>query len=135
APATPAATFLLAGIFLILVTAALRFGAGFLLPVALAALFTLLLDPAVRALRRVGLPSGIGAALVVFGAVGAIIGGVVLLSGPAMEWVETAPEKLSRAQVKIRRILLPIQKTAEEVDKATTTSAPGDPAVVEIKAP
>ncbi len=135
APATPAATFLLAGIFLILVTAALRFGAGFLIPVALAALFTLLLDPVVRALRRVGLPSSIGAALVVFGAVGAVIGGVVLVSGPAMEWIETAPDKLSRAQVKIRRILLPIQRTAEEVDKATSTSAPGDPAQVEIKPP
>jgi predicted PurR-regulated permease PerM len=134
-PATPPATLLLAGIFLILVTAALRFGAGFLFPVALAALFTLLLDPVVRALRRVGLPSAVGAALMVFGTVGVIIGGVVLLSGPAMEWVETAPEKLARAQVKIRRILLPIQRTAEEVDKATTSNAPGDPAVVEIRAP
>ncbi|MFN2316442.1 MAG: AI-2E family transporter [Gemmatimonadales bacterium] len=133
APATRASTLLLAGIFLILVTAALRFGAGFLFPLALAVLFTLLLDPAVRALKRVGLPSGIGAALVVFGAVGAIAGGVVLLSGPAMEWIGTAPEKLSKAQVKIRRILLPIQRTAEQVDRATTTTAPGDPEKVEIK--
>lgn len=135
APAPAAATLLLAGIFLILVTAALRFGAGFLFPLALAALFTLLLDPAVRGMKRVGLPSSIGAALVVFGTIGTITGGVVLLSGPAMEWIETAPKKLSAAQVKIRRILLPIQRTAREVDRATTTTTPGDPAVVEIKSP
>jgi predicted PurR-regulated permease PerM len=130
-----AATLLLAGIFLMLLTAALRFGAGFLLPMALALLFTLLLDPAVRALHRVGLATGLAAALVVFGAVGVLATGGVLLSGPAMNWVETAPRKLSQAQVKIRRILRPIQETARQVDRATTSTTPGAPAAVEIKAP
>lgn len=133
--AAPVATMLLAAIFLILATAALRLGAGFLLPMALAVLFTLLLDPAVRALRRMGLSTGIGAALVVFGALGVLTTGGVLLSGPAMEWIESAPRKLSQAQVKIRRILRPIQETARQVDRATTTTTPGAPAAVEIKAP
>jgi predicted PurR-regulated permease PerM len=126
---------LLASILLILVTAALRFGAGFLFPLALAVLFTLLLDPAVRALQRVGLPTKIGAALVVFGAVGVISTGGVLLSGPAMAWIESAPRKLSQAQVKIRRILRPIEETARQVDRATTSTSPGDPAVVQVRAP
>lgn len=129
------ATLLLAGIFLILLTAALRFGAGFLLPMALAGLFTLLLDPLVRTLQRVGVPSGVGAALVVFGTVGGLAAGGVVLSGPAMDWIETAPKKLSQAQFKIRKILRPIQETARQVDRATTTTTPGAPAVVEIKAP
>jgi predicted PurR-regulated permease PerM len=102
---------------------------------ALALLFTLLLDPAVRALRRVGLATGVGAALVVFGAVGALATGGFLLAGPAMNWVETAPRKLSQAQVKIRRILRPIEETARQVDRVTTTTTPGAPAAVEIKAP
>jgi len=134
-PGASAATLLLAGIFLILVTAALRFGAGFLLPMALAGMFTLLLDPLVRALHRIGLSTGVGAALVVFGAVGVLTTGGILLSGPTMDWIETAPRKLGQAQVKIRRILRPIQETARQVDRATSTAVPGAPAVVEIKTP
>lgn len=128
-------TLLLTGIFLILLTGALRLGAGFLLPVALAGLFTLLLGPPVRALCRLGLSPAIGAALVVFGAMGLITATGVVLAGPAAEWIETAPKKLAQAQVKLRRILRPIQETARQVDEATTTATPGAPAAIEIKAP
>lgn len=128
-------TILLIGIFLILLTAALRLGAGLLLPIAIAMLFTLLLDPAVRALRRLGLPTSVGAALIVFGTLGVVAGGGVLLAGPAGEWVETAPRTLAQIQSRLRRLLRPLQETAKQMDRAAETAAPGDGPTVQIKAP
>src|SRR3972149_1567794 len=122
-PSVP--TMLLVGIFLILVPAALRIGAGLLLPIAIAGLFTLLLDPPVRALRKLGLSTTVGAALVVFGTLGVLGTGVGLLAGPAAEWVETAPKTLAQVQTKIRRLLRPLQETARKVDQATEAATPG----------
>ena len=132
-PSVP--TMLLVGIFLILVTAALRIGAGLLLPIAIAGLFTLLLDPLVRALRKLGLSTTVGAALVVFGTLGVLGTGVGLLAGPAAEWVETAPKTLAQVQTKVRRLLRPLQETAREVDQATEAATPGGVPTVQLKAP
>jgi predicted PurR-regulated permease PerM len=128
-------TLLLIAIFLILFTAALRFGAGLLLPIAIAGLFTLLLDPPVRALRRLGLPVGVGAALVVFGTLGALVGGGALLAKPASEWVEAAPRTMEQIQRKVRRLLRPIQRTAEQVDKAAESAVQESTPTVQLKAP
>jgi len=135
-PAVP--TMLLVGIFLILLTAALRLGAGLLLPIAVAGLLTLLLDPPVRALHRWGLPTGVGAALVVFGMVGGLATGAGVLAGPASEWVEAAPRVLKEAQARLRRVLRPLQETARQVDQATESAMQGgrSPApTVQIKPP
>ncbi|HEX9165003.1 MAG TPA: AI-2E family transporter [Gemmatimonadales bacterium] len=131
-------TMLLAGIFLILLTAALRLGAGMLLPIAIAGMLTLLLDSPVRGLQRLGLPTGVGAALVVFGMVGLMATGVGLLAGPATEWAEGAPKALAEAQARFRRILRPLQETARQVDKAAESAIQGGqpPApTVQIKSP
>jgi predicted PurR-regulated permease PerM len=132
-PSSP--TTLLIGIFLMLLTAALRFGAGLLLPIALAGLFTLLLDPPVRALQRLGLPTAIGAALVVFGTMAVLVTGAVRLSGPAATWVESAPKTLGKVQTKIRRMIRPLQETAQKVDAATETAPPAGIRTVQIKTP
>jgi predicted PurR-regulated permease PerM len=122
--------------FLILLTAALRLGAGLLIPVAIAGMFTMLLDPPVRALRRLGVPTTLGAALVVFGTLGLLGGGAALLSGPASDWIDAAPRVLTEAQKKVRRMLRPIQETARQVEKATETAPPqAGPPTVQLKAP
>jgi predicted PurR-regulated permease PerM len=126
---------LLIGIFVILLTAALRFGAALLLPIAIACLFTLLLTRPVRALHRLGLSTRLGAALVVFGTVAALGTGAVLLAGPAASWVESAPETLVRVQSRIRKLSRSLQETADKVDVATGVTGPGTPQTVQIKAP
>lgn len=126
---------LLVAIFLILLTGALRLGAGLLLPIAIAGLFTLLLDPLVRALRRLGLPTGVGAALVVFGTLGSLIAGGFLLAGPVAEWVEAAPKTVEQIQQRVRRLLRPIQRTAEQVDRAAEAAVQETTPTVQIKAP
>lgn len=134
-PSVP--TMLLTGIFLILLTAALRLGAGLLLPIAIAGLLTLLLDSPVRGLRRLGVPTAVGAALVVFGMVGLMVTGAGLLVGPATEWVEAAPKALAEAQVRLRRVLRPLQETARQVDQAAESAIQGGPPTptVQLKSP
>ena len=127
-------TALLTGIFLIVLTAALHLGAGLLLPVALACLFALLLDSPVRALRKWGIPSAAGAAVVVFGALGAIVASGVKLAGPTIAWVDEAPETLRQVQTKVRRILRPLQRAADRVEEATEPAGTQPPAV-QIKSP
>lgn len=133
APTAP--IILLAGIFLILLTAALKLGAGLLLPIAIAGLFALLLDPPVRALRRLGVPTTVGAGVLVFGTVGLLVSGGVLMAGPAGDWVESAPKTLVQAQTKVRKLLRPWQETARKVEKATETAPPGGPPTVQLKTP
>jgi len=131
----PVPTMLLIGIFLILLTAALRLGAGFLLPMTIAGLFTLLLDPPVRALGRLGLAPALGAALVVFGTLGIMGTGAGLLVRPVMEWAESAPRAMTQVQARIRRVIGPLQETARQVELATAPPTRGGPATVRVKTP
>jgi predicted PurR-regulated permease PerM len=126
-------TALLTGIFLIILTAALHLGAGLLLPVALACLFALLLDSPVRAMRRRGIPSAIGSAIVVFGALGTIVASGVKLAGPTIAWINEAPETLREVQTRVRQILRPLQRAADRVEQATIPA--GAPPAVQIKPP
>jgi predicted PurR-regulated permease PerM len=134
-PGLPVTTMLLLAIFVILLTAALRLGAGLLLPVAIATLFTLLLDQPVRALGKLGVPNAVGAALLVFGTLAALITGTVLLAGPAGDWIAKAPEALAEAQTKVRRIIRPLEETAKKVEQATAPSAGGKTPTVQVKSP
>ena len=128
-------TALLTGLFLILVTAALRLGAGLLLPIALAGLFALLLDQPVRAMRKRGIPSAVGAAVVVFGTMGLLITAGTKLSGPAIAWVEDAPNTLRQVQTRIRQILRPLQRAADRVERATEATTAGQAPTVQIERP
>ncbi len=134
-PNTTAPTMLMVGVFLILLTAALRLAAALLFPIAVAGLMMLLLDPPVRALRKLGLPTALGAGLMVFGTLALTVAGGALLAGPASDWIETTPVKLVQVQTKLRKMLRPIQETARKVDQATQTSTQTTPPTVQIKSP
>lgn len=134
-PSPSVSTILLTGIFLILLTGALRLGAGLLLPVAIAALFTLLLDQPVRALGKLGLSNAVGAALLVFGTVGMLITGAVLLSGPAADWIRKAPATFSEVQFKLRRITRPLEETAKKVEQAAQPATPETTQTVQVETP
>ena len=131
----PLTTGLLVGSFLILLTAALRLAADIMIPVVIAGMFTLLLDAPVRALRRLGVPTSLGAGLMVFGTLGGLTGGAVMLAGPASDWLEAAPKVLTEAQTKVRRMLRPLQETARQVEQATEQAPRGGAPTVQIKSP
>lgn len=125
----PVTTLLLIGIFLILLTGALRIGAGLLFPIAVAALLTLLLDQPVRALRKLGISHSIGAALLVFGTLAVVIGGGVLLARPAADLVLKAPATLIEVRTKLRRIIRPLEEAAKKVEQASAATTPQAPKV------
>jgi predicted PurR-regulated permease PerM len=110
-------------------TAALRLGAGLLLPIAIACFFALLLDSPVRAMRKRGIPSTVGAAVVVFGTMGVLVFSTVKLAGPTVAWLEEAPGTLRDVQTRIRQILRPIQRAADRVEQVTVPVGQQPPAV------
>ena len=76
-----------AGLFALALIGALHFAAPLLLPIVLAVLFNLLLSPAVRALKRVGVPLPLGAWLVLLAVLGLIGVTAWQLTAPASDLV------------------------------------------------
>lgn len=117
------------GLFVIVLFGVLYQAAELFIPIAIAVLFTLLLSPIVRRLSRLGLPRALAAALVVMAALGVIGSGVWALSGPALEWVESAPRSLHEARDKLdslRRSLEDVQKATQEVAEAAEQATGGN---------
>ncbi len=110
----------------------LYFGHAFFVPIIFAMELNFLLSPAIRwARRRLGLPAGISAALLILTLAGTLGFGVYELSGPARGWLVSAPATLSQAGAKLHTLLKPMEqmsKTAEQMEKASNVS--GQPATV-----
>src|SRR5579859_1675751 len=76
-------TFFLGGLFALGVLAALYVASSVILPVVLAFVLNLLLQPAVHVLGRVRCPRAVGALLTVLLVIGVLVGLVAALSVPA----------------------------------------------------
>ena len=115
---------------------ALKLGRAVVLPVVVAVLLTLLLSAPVRWLRRRKIPEQIGAAIVVFGAVGIAAGGAALLINPATELIQSAPANFGKIETKIRSFMQPIaalQQSAEHMATAATPSSATGKAPAEVQ--
>jgi len=122
----------LVGIFLLLLITALYLARGFLLPIVISMVASLLLAPPVRGLTRLHIPEPAGAALVLVGAV--LILGLVTyrLAAPASAWLEDMPEQMREAESRLRNLKAPVQKMAEATQKVEEmTEVNGD----EVPAP
>jgi predicted PurR-regulated permease PerM len=102
----------LTGLFVLACVAALVAAREFFIPLAFALMLYFLLMPVVRWLRRVGVPEGAGAAILVVAIVGALALAVYVLSWPAAEWLEKAPQSLARVQARLNRLLGPLAPVA-----------------------
>lgn len=133
-----APTWAAKGLFLLALIPAFHFGAPLLLPIVLAVLFNLLLSPAVRILKRIGLPSHLGALVVLLAMLAALGVGVWQLSAPALEWVQRAPSVMRELQAKLRpiqRSVEQVQKATEEVEKATSMNGAAKAPPVKLTGP
>lgn len=90
----------------------------FLIPIAFALLLNSLLSPVIRVLARFWIKPQLGAALVVLALVGGAGGAVYQLSGPAQVWAAIAPQSFAHAQVKLRKIIRPMQQVSKNVEQA-----------------
>lgn len=128
-------TRLVAGIFVILATAALVQLKALLVPIVAAALLTILLHPAVQFLSfRMRLPLTAAA-----GAVLALLLGAITIAGvglaPAMLlWMEKLPDQLRSAELELRDLARPVEefrRTTEKLESLAGLGAEeGTPTVV-----
>jgi predicted PurR-regulated permease PerM len=113
-------TFFLGGIFALSVFATLYLASSVILPVVLAFVLQLLLQPAVRLLERVAhLPRVVGALLTVLLAIGTLVGIVAGLSMPASDWAAKLPEGIPRLEahlVVLKNPILALQKLIQQAE-------------------
>ena len=111
-------TFFLGGLFALGALAALYVASSIILPVVLAFVLNLLLQPAVRLMGRVHLPRAVGALLTVLLVIGALVGLVAALSVPASTWAERLPEGIPRLEGHLEVIKGPIQTLQKLIQQA-----------------
>jgi hypothetical protein len=78
-------------LFMLALLAALYAGREIVLPIVLAIIFNLLLQPALRMLERIHLPRMLGALLLIALLFGSIVAFVTGMSGPAGSWAASCP--------------------------------------------
>src|SRR5215468_12285697 len=104
-------------------------GREFFIPIALALLLNALLRPLVRGLERLHVSTVVGATLVSFGLLGALIAGGGALVNPVRAWVSQLPASFDAAG----RKLAPARQSLEQVSHAT--QALGEPSGAPPAAP
>jgi len=128
-------TFFLGGLFALGALAALYVASSIILPVVLALVMNLLLQPAVRLLGRVHVPRAVGALLTVFLVIGALVGLVAALSVPAATWAERLPEGIPRLEAHLDVIKVPIQALQKIIQQAeqAADAPPGHGSIVSVR--
>ena len=102
--------------------AALHLARDLTVPVALALFFAVILSPAVERLRRLGLPNGIAAAIVMLAVLGVLAALVNVTVDPAREWFDRAPRLLSEVEAKfrpLRQVSVQIDQVAAQAERVT----------------
>jgi predicted PurR-regulated permease PerM len=128
-------TFFLGGLFALGMLAALYLASPIILPVVLAFVLNLLLQPAVRLLGRLYLPRAVGALVTVLLVVAALAGLVAALSVPAATWAERLPEGIPRLEAHLQVMKGPIdalQKVIQQAEQAAD-APPGRGSIVSVR--
>jgi predicted PurR-regulated permease PerM len=124
-PSNPQTLFL-GGLFALGILAVLYLASSIILPIVLAFVLKLLLQPAVRLLERVHLPRTIGALLAILLVIGALVGLVAALSVPAATWAERLPAGIPRLEAHLMVLRGPIQALLKVIQQAEQVAeAPG----------
>ncbi len=123
------------GLFVLASFYTLYFCRSLLLPLVLAMLFSLLLSPLVRGLKRLRIPEPLGAGLVLLAVLGGVGFGIYELSAPATAWMQRAPQSLRAGEAKLHDLKRSVQRlgrATEQVEKIAEVSpgsGPPQPAV------
>jgi predicted PurR-regulated permease PerM len=128
--------FAIKGLFVLALFYTCYFARSLLLPIVLALLLSLILYPAVRALKRMLIPEPIGAAAVVATLAGVLVWGLFQLFEPASDWAAKMPkiaEQIERKLWNVRKSMEQVTKAAAKVEELTSVEvkAKRPPQVVE----
>jgi predicted PurR-regulated permease PerM len=101
-------TVFLGGLLILAMLAACYVAAEILLPIVLAFVLSLVLQPAMRLLERVRLPRGIAAILLILLLFGTLGGLGTALSGPAADWAQKLPSGIPKLEERLSFMSRPI---------------------------
>lgn len=94
----------LPGLLLLAVLTVLYLARDLILPIVAALILSLVFLPLVRGLRKIFIPTPLGAGLVVLGLLAGLVGGVYNLAEPASEWLDKTPKSLREINSKLRSV-------------------------------
>jgi predicted PurR-regulated permease PerM len=127
-PSDPKVIFL-GGLFTLALLAAAYVTSEIVLPLILALVLKLLLQPAMRILERWHVPRIIAALLLIIGVFGTIVGLGAAISGPASTWADKLPEGIPRLQERLRFLAPPIQTVQEFLRQVENFGKPASSAI------
>ena len=111
-------TIFLGGLFVFACLAILYVAREVLLPVVLALILKLLLQPVVRFFERFHIPRALGALVAVLLLLGVFIGLGTVLSGPASQWVQDAPATFQKLQQQYAWVKEPVERVQGLMSRA-----------------
>ena len=125
-------TIFLGGLFVFACLAIMYVAREVILPVVLALVLKLLLQPVVRFLERLRIPRAVGALVAVLLLLGVFIGLGTVLSGPASAWVRDAPATWQRLQEQYAWVKEPLDRVKALMGNAGMAEGgtPVDPAAI-----
>ena len=101
-------TFFLGGLFTLSAFVVLYLASSIILPIVLAFVLKLLLQPAVRLFERLYVPRPVGALVAIMLVIGSVVGLVAVLSLPAATWAQKLPEGIPRLEAHLAVLKAPI---------------------------
>lgn len=131
-------TIFLGGLFVLAVMTTMYFTAEVLLPVILAIVLKLLLQPLVRQMERFYVPRPIGAAISVLLVLAVVGGGISALAGPAASWAGKLPDAIPRLRDRLVFLKQPIdafESMSRQLQGLTSGETPLAPLVSPPHAP
>lgn len=111
-------TVFLGGIFLLMLLGACYAAAEIVLPIVLAFVLMLVLQPAVRLLERWHMPRSLAALALILMLFSALIGLGTALSGPAANWAQRLPEGIPKLQERLSFLSEPVAAFQKFVTRA-----------------
>lgn len=118
-------TLFLGGIFLILFLAVIKIASVIVIPMVMAFVLKMVLQPVQRFFEKLYIPRVIASMAIVVLLLGTFITFGMALSGPASEWLNEVPRSIPKLQEKLGEISRPMedaQKVMEQAEHLTTTS-------------
>ena len=124
-PSAPdVANVFLGALLLLAVLAACYFAASIILPIVVAFVLMLVLQPAMRLLEHLHVPRGVAAGFIILLFFSLLVGIGMALSGPAASWAQKLPAVIPKLQERLRFLSAPIsaiQQLAGRAESLTTT--------------
>ncbi len=120
-----AKTFFLGGIFVLSTLTAAYIASEIVLPMIFAVMLNLLMQPALRALERLRVPTALGAIVLILAVIATIVGLGAAVSGPAEAWIAKLPEGIPRIEERLSFLNAPINTLRTFLAAANNFGAAG----------